>query len=192
MPVYVCDKTTIDLAGTRQQFGTLKLFDAQSNGFHPVVSNSTERAGTLYVRQTADFTQQGTFGGNLNLSFGGTATTTLSRPSTAVGTLEVTGGTLAFTAAASWQGATNVAVRGATSKIALASGDTFCKKATLALDDGGKIEIAAGVTQQVLLLQANGMPRPNGRYTAASHPDLVSGGGTLRVDDGNGFAIMIK
>ena len=56
----------------------------------------------------------------------------------------------------------------------------------------GKIEIAAGVTQQVLLLKANGMPRPNGRYTAASHPDLVAGGGTLRVDDGNGFAIVIK
>lgn len=192
MPVYVQNMTLIDLAGTKQQFGTFKMFDIYQDGTHPVVSNSTVKAGTLCIAQTSSFTQQGTFGGNLNVSFGGTAVTTLGLPSTATGNLEVTGGTLAFTEDASWLGATNVTVSGSSATLSVTHDGILSRKMTLNLDEGGRLDIASGLVQETDTLLVDGIRKPNGRYTAASHPELVTGEGVLYVNDGKGTLIIFK
>jgi len=180
MPLYWGHSSTFDLCGTQQRVGMLKMIPTAGQT-PPAVTNSSAKAAKLYLNQIADWQQDGTIGGKLDVSIAGAYTTTFASPVMAEGELEVVNGTVAFTSTGSWRGATNVTVNGASAKIVIANPKTLDKYARLNLDNSGKIEIASGVEQQVMSLYVDGVLQGDGIYTATKRPDLVSGGGKLQV-----------
>ena len=170
----------IYISGCDQSFGNLAI-NNPNGGFIA----STGRPATLAFAQTSDMTPRADlFQGPISLSKGGSATVTIgSRMQTTGGNLSVTGGTLAFTANGSLASVTNVSVSGASSVMSVASRDNLplLKTASLSLSDGGKVEIAEGVSLRVASLTVDGEPVSAGVYTAATLSDAVSGDGSLHV-----------
>ena len=158
-----------------------------------IVTPAGEPATFSFAQTSALTPRADMFQGPISLSKGGAATVTISsRMQATGGDLFVTGGTLAFTANGSLASVTNVSVSGASSVLSVASRDNLplLKAAPLSLSDGGKVEIAEGVSLRVASLTIDGNPVSAGIYTAATLGDVVSGGGSLRVGKIGGCLIV--
>ena len=105
--------------------------------------------------------------------------------------MEVTGGTLQFDADSSWLVGTNVTVRG-TGTLAINSANTFNEEfAVVHFEDGGKIDVPAGVAQKFAEGWVDGVKLPPNRYTAANLPAHVSGAGAIIIA-GQGMMILFR
>ena len=110
---------------------------------------------------------------------------------TSCGDVEVTGGTLQFDADSSWLVGTNVTVRG-TGTLAINSANTFNEEfAVVHFEDGGKIDVPAGVAQKFAEGWVDGVKLPPNRYTAANLPAHVSGAGAIIIA-GQGMMILFR
>ncbi len=192
MPLYIGNNSYLDMEGTSQRIGGLYL--RHSGGRVVYITNSVARAATLYINQTeeANWKQMGTVSGNINLVMDGTKAMGVTNDWTAVGNVTLRGGGIDFSDTGSWRGATNIVVSGASTHLSIAAANTLYKKAALSLDGGALVTIAAGVTQRVGSLFVNGVERGNGRYTAASAPDVVSGDGELWVRGQGGTTLILR
>lgn len=108
-------------------------------------------------------------------------------------TLTVNSGWTVLQATAQW-GGTNVVVNGVAglpTALKLQGAQNLSKDAVVKIDTskGAKIDIASGVKVQVAALSVNGVAQPEGLYTAAKLPDVITGGGKLRV--GNPGVVII-
>ena len=189
MPVYFGNNSTWDLVGTSQRIGGLYL--RHSSGRAPCVTNSAAVAATLHINQTEEtWTQKGTLSGNIDLVMDGTKAMTITNEWSAVGSVTLRGGGIVFSENGSWRGATNISVSGSTTVLSVSNAVAIGRTTGLTLSNGAKVEIGDGVSLRVGKLLVDGDPMPAGVYTAASRPDVVSGGGELCI--GSGLMVIFK
>lgn len=145
--------------------GTLTL-----NGIEPAITvNGTTRT---VIESALD--------GTAGLQKRGSGTLTLSCTNRYSGGTTVLAGTLAIGPAGTLGSGTLTVADGALCKLSNANG-SLEDTAQVVLNGRGKLDIAAGVTENVRRLIVNGVPQPAGTYRAATHPRLISGSGTLTV-----------
>lgn len=178
MTAYLGNGTHFDLCGTDQRIGTLIMNseDITVEAQRVAVTNSSAKAATLYVNQTeCDWTEDGDFGGKLNLDISGNKTMTINRPSAATGSLAVHGSAkLALAAGGTWKNLTELTVTD-DAQVSVAASQAFGRKpkAIVRLASLNSLSLAAGVQQAVLELWVGGVKQPMGDYAC--------GDGTLSV-----------
>ncbi len=197
--------TVMDLNGHSQRFGSLQTPTAGSdpsgwNGYwgHSEYSYFTSATpATLYVYQYGRTNAvarpwKATFRGAMSFVKEGPKPLTLAGNSTMTGRLEVAEGRLDFSGSGAMTNITEFAVSGGV--LAIDRKNRLSRDAVCHLS-GGKVDIAAGVSQRVRALYvpdgADGWTAmPPGMYSASNLPEYISGGGTLRVG-GGGMIIML-
>jgi autotransporter-associated beta strand protein len=197
----------MDLCGHSQRFGdlcTVPVWVADNkvsgwNGYWGPSSSSyitSESPATLYALQNGDPNKDAypwytTFRGAVSLVKEGTNTLALAGVSTTTGRLEVAKGRIEFAGDGSWLEADEVVVSGGTLAID--------RRGRIGIVDlvvsGGTVELAAGVHQRVRSLKVcqDGVwsdVKP-GRYFADRLPDVVSGSGSLIVNNA-GTRIVVR
>ena len=173
---------TLDLNGRSQTISKLEGYTVQS--WLTNIVTSTTNAGTLLIQQNDASLFNGRFMGALTVIKAGTGTLTLTNyPSTTTGDIIVSNGTLSVAAGASLGNATNVTVAAGT--LALQASAAIADHATLAIADGGVVELNAAVAETVKYLYVNGIPRTSGSYgttaSGATFVDDIHFSGTQRL-----------
>ena len=137
---------------------------------------------------------KGKLEGDLSLTMAGTVGCTQRLTgcvATSCGDVEVSGGTLEFSADSSWLVGTNVTVRG-TGTLKIAQSETFNKDfAVVRFEDDGKIEVPSGVVQKFAKGWVGDRELPYGQYTAANLPAHVSGAGVICIA-GKGLMLIFR
>ena len=128
-----------------------------------------------------------TFVGNLTASQTGGAVLFNSKGTDVDGTLTALAPIELYN---SWAG-TNVVIRGEGAKLSLQPKATLVRESVVTIDDGGKLDIAAGVSVKISQLIVDGRPMQAGTYTAANLPEVISGEGRVRVGQ-LGFALFVQ
>ena len=172
---------------------------------------NTGRPATLYMAGRTDATNYGPFTGAFNLSKGGPSRYEMGGADGPVvngstGYLEVTGGTLAFSAGSSWARSEDIRVdasaSGLDAVLSLGDGAALSRTAVLTMADGAsaraRLDLADGVSAYVRHLFLNGREAHGGRtYGSSQSPAAVkddvhfSGAGTLYVR-GTGSVLLIR
>ena len=74
--------------------------------------------------------------------------------------------------------------------LSVAHGQPFARRANLALNDGAKVDVPAGVVLRVGELRVNG-ELLCGEFTSETRPDIVSGEGKVRTS-GLGMILFVR
>ena len=187
----------LDLNGHDQGVG-----DARDSAFTAVWCYSHSRQArissatpaTLHVFQNTKDAPEWCpiFEGAASLEKSGTNVLRLAGISTTTGTLSVANGTLGFTGSGSWAKATGVSVAGGVFDVDSATRLGGLSEVRLS---GGKLRIASGVRLKAKDLYvgdgAGGFVHAaGGVYDAANLPELIDGGGSLKVS-GSGFVMIV-
>lgn len=181
MSVCFANDCVWDLCGTSQRIGYLDV--THPSGDMSVVTNSSDKAASLYLNQTANATPAVLFGGNLSVDFSGNKTTTIDHAMTAKGAVTVNAGKLSFTENGSWRNATRLSVASGAS-VAAVNGTAFGPDVEIAISGSGSILLPAGVVQKAALLSLDGDYQPHGTYEAGSGEIEVAYSGRMEVVDG--------
>ena len=181
MTLYCGNDFTWDLCGTAQNIGTIN--SVHTSGNPPTVTNSSEAAASLAVRQADTAECRVVFAGNLDVAFnidtGKTLTVSDAMPAT--GSLTVTGGTLALSANGTWNGASAVTV-GVGGKVTVANSRAFGRKTSLSLVSSASLEVASGVVVRVGSLSVGGVPyAPGTTHQFGDGMVTVGGGGVMLI-----------
>lgn len=123
----------------------------------------------------------------------GTGTSTIADACTSTGSLTITGGTVNFTSAGSWQSVSGVTVGGgaSTATLALANNKAFDKTTVVELGANGIIDVASGVTARVGELWINGVKQHGGSWSTTRDSTHFTGAGTLYVG-APGLTVLIR
>ena len=121
-------------------------------------------------------------GSSGGFSKSGPGTLTLTAANSYAGPTTVNGGTLVATTAAKLGGGHLTVNDGALCDLrSTTPGGAIADSADVFLNGTGRVAVAAGVAETVRRLYVNNVLQAAGTYTAASHPALVSGSGSLVV-----------
>ena len=116
------------------------------------------------------------------LSKSGSGTLTLTAANSYAGPTTLNGGTLVAHTAAKLGGSHLIVNNGATCELRSTAADgSITDGAYVYLNGSGRLSIAGGVAETVARLYVNHVLQAAGTYTAASHPALISGSGSLLV-----------
>ena len=174
--------------GVKSKFGSIWFENEVSAPGHVVTAYSNPKSpaeqasSILFVKKVdANLDVQGNASGSVHLR-GVTAG--------ADNALTVTSGTCEIEAGAQW-GGTNIVISSGAVALKLTNAQNLPSAAAvrIAQANGAKVNIASGVKVQVAELFVNGTAQPEGLYTAAKLPDVITGGGKLRV--GNPGVVII-
>ena len=180
----------VHLDGNDQEFGHLKL-----NNLYGWFETPKDKPARLSFKQTSLTTNLRTssFRGPISLEILGVVTNAVSVngavPATG-GDLSIKDVTLAIGESGSFASVTNVAASGASTILSVAHGQPFARRANLALNDGAKVDVAAGVVLRVGELRVNG-ELLCGEFTSETRPDIVSGEGRVRTS-GLGMILFVR
>lgn len=155
---------------------------------------TSEEPAVLYLKQYAAHTLAANVSGQAGLSKTGNYDFTLNRNYSTAGSLEVTGGNLILGADCVWNG-TNVFARG-TGVLKINARTNLPRETVLTLGGTAKIDVAEGVQLSVAEIrqeddEGNVRVLRSGVYTAATHPDLISGNGSI-VAGNLGLRVIIR
>ena len=191
----------IDLNGHDQNaalfYGATAPTESGSAFIGGTVENSSPDAATFTINgsPTEDKIHNPIlFSGNLSLVYDSAATWKLAKiVATATGSLTVKQGTFVIEWGAGWRGS-DVIVDGGT--LSLTSAAALADDTTALEVKSGTLDIAAGVTAFVKSATIGGATLAKGVYPASqlatAYPGLVSGSGTLAVDQNGGGEIVIE
>ena len=138
---------------------------------------------TLGVAGGAAVTLEGVIAGASGLNKAGAGVLTLTGTNTYTGGTRINAGTLAIAASGALGAGDLTVADGAVCQLGNPGG-ALDDSARVILTGKGKLNIAAGVVEKVAGLGVNGSAQPAGRYSAATHPDIITGDGVLVVGDG--------
>ncbi|MFM2199278.1 MAG: hypothetical protein RLZZ505_2710 [Verrucomicrobiota bacterium] len=118
--------------------------------------------------------------GNLTLTKIGSGTLTLSGVNSYNGTTTVNAGTLVVDTTGTLGGGSLIVKSGAVCELRNPSG-VIADASSVYLEGSGKLNLAAGVVESIRYLYHDGVLQTAGSYSAASHPSLIAGAGSLAV-----------
>jgi autotransporter-associated beta strand protein len=155
---------------------------------------TSEEPAVLYLKQYKAHTLAANVSGQVGLSKTGNYDFTLNRKYSTAGSLEVTGGNLILGADCVWNG-TNVFARG-TGVLKINARTNLPRETVLTLGGTAKIDVAEGVQLSVAEIrqeddEGNAPRLKHGVYTAATHPELISGNGSI-IAGNLGLRVIIK
>lgn len=173
-----------DLNGYDQTVGQL-VTDTVNAGTRSVTSS---KPATLTVNQTANTVYNGILTGMLRVVKNGTGTLTLTNGiSTMTGDLVVNTGTVVIAQSAGFSANTNTLVKGGI--LDLRTDTALWDSTILAIADGAKVKIGAGLKETVSQLVIQGVPQARGTYG-------ISGSGAQNTDnahfDGTGQLVVLN
>jgi hypothetical protein len=183
------NRIKLDLGGYNQRVKTV----VANSGMNGYVTSSGERTAFLHVSDAVTQLSYIPFKGSAGFRLDVAADVTFAALSDTTGAIEVLDGRLALASTGCWPNCPKVTVAG-DGVFAVESAGAVSGKAAVCINDGGVIDIPAGVELVVGSLVVDGVELSSGRYSdtegsAKSH--FKSGGGTLVVR-GPGVKIFVK
>lgn len=179
----------VHLEGNDQEFGHLKL-----NNTYGWFETPKGKPARLSFKQTSNTALRTTaFRGPISLEILGTGANTVSvsdAMSATGGDLAIKDVTLSIGENGAFASVTNVVASGVSTILSVAHERPFARRANLALNDGAKVDVPAGVVLRVGELRVNG-ELLCGEFTSETRPDIVSGEGKVRTS-GLGMILFVR
>lgn len=154
----------------------------EGTGSYSVLGGSGASATLTLGVGNASSSFGGTMTGNVALAKVGSGTLTLAGTNSHTGGTTVDGGTLVVDSSGTLGSGSLTVNTGAICELRSAS--AFAEASALYLNGTGKLNIDSGVAVVIHSLFVDGVVQPVGTYTAATHPALIAGAGSLMVPDG--------